>query len=498
MRTNITKLAVALGLATLTTATAFAGGPIAIYDPATKTPYTWPQGVTVPVYTDLGALGPLSNEQANGMVSYALSQWSGVPTSSLTSTIAGDLTAAGLPEITASNVDQVLFTWNGGGIHVIYDADGSIIESLFGSPYGINGITFIEYVAADSPTILEATVILNGFQVPDWIPADEAAPMFAGVVTHELGHAFGLAHSQTNGQVAFYYDNWPGPAGCGTPYAGYPSASEIETMYPFTNVTSSGQPQSTVDIKDDVSTVSDLYPEAGWPAAYPAIAGTISLPDRRGGPYTGANVIARNIDNPWTDAISAISGDHTQGLAGPDGTYAFHGLTAGASYAVYVDGIVAGNFSTPIRSVLPGPEEYFNGASESWDGRTDDRCAFTGVTPAVGSSTVADIAFNRVKGAPEFTPIDLPNSTITELSGNGAAGVGVWDGGVFRWTSAGYELIGGDWRSPQAGISHDGLQIAASVADESGIQNAGLWSAATGWQSLGVPPRYAVRCRSCR
>ena len=156
MRTNIKTLAVACGLAALTTATAFAGGPIAIYDPATKTPYTWPQGVTVPVYTDLGTLGPLSNEQANGMVSYALSQWSGVPTASLTSTIAGDLTAAGLPEINASNIDQVLFTWNGGGIHVFYDADGSIIESLFGSPYGINGITFIQ--DADDPAIFEPLI----------------------------------------------------------------------------------------------------------------------------------------------------------------------------------------------------------------------------------------------------------------------------------------------------------------------------------------------------
>ena len=149
---------------------------------------------------------------------------------------------------------------------------------------------------------------------------------------------------------------------------------------------------------------------------------------------------------------------------------------------------MAGNFSTPIRTVLPGPEEYWNGAQESWDGRKDDRCAFSTITPVAGSPAVANISFNSVKGAPVFIPIDLPNSTITELSGNGAAGVGVWGGGIFRWTPAGIEDIGGDLQAPQAGISRDGLQIAASVMDQYGVQTAGLWSAATGWQSLGALP----------
>ena len=480
-------------VATAAASTVFAGGPLYIHDPASRVPNAWPAGTTS-VYVDLGPLGVLGNDQADTMVAAAIGQWNDVPTSSFHGAIAGDLSAIGLPDIDASNVFDVLGPWNGGGIHFVYDADGSIHELLFGFS-GVLGFTLIEYVDEDSPAILEATVVLNGSRIPDWTTVEEAAAQYAGVVTHEFGHAINLAHSQTNGQLYFFWEGYMGPEGCGDPYAQFPDASQLETMYPFIQL---GQPSievSTVDFLDDVSTVSNLYPDAGWPQAYPTIRGTIRVPGH--GPhtaeFTGANVIARNVADPFGDSISALSGDYSQGDAGPDGSYTFNGLTPGASYSLYVDGIWAGAFSTPFRTVLPGPEEYFNGTLESGNGITDDRCAASAIPVSAGSPYVADVTFNRVKGAPVFRPIELPNSSVADVSGDGGVVVGTWAGGLFRWTPEGdYELIGGSPYSPSPGISEDGQTIVGDIVDSTTwgqeVDVAAVWQGGTSWAPIGTVP----------
>jgi uncharacterized membrane protein len=491
-RTSVRTLALLAAVAGAALTSAFAGGPLALFDPATKTPYAWP-GANAPVYTDLGPLGQLTQGQADAMTSFSIGQWNAVPTSSFTGTIAGDFATIGLPDIDASNVGLVLGPWNGGGVHIIYDADGSITDSIFGPYSGVLGFTTIEYVSDNRPDILEVTIILNGSQVPEPpTPADVAAAQYAGILTHEFGHAINLAHSQTNGQIVLYYEPWTGPAGCATPYAGGPGPDDIDTMYPFANVSQTGSAESTVDVVDDMSALSDIYPGAGWPNAYPSIRGTIYASPRvnasKKSPVAGVNVIARNVANPWKDAISAISGDFTQGQAGADGTYAFHGLTPGASYVVYVDGVLYGAFSTPNPTVLPGPEEYWNGAAESGDGVADDRCAWTATTGAAGGGTVADVIFNKVKGAPEFIPIDLPNSSIGDLSGDGQVAIGYSDIGLIRWTPAKTDIIGGDYRSPTMAISHDGQTLVASTSDADGNVVAGIWAGGQNWQGLGGLP----------
>lgn len=471
----------------------FAGGPLYIQDPATGTPYAWPGGRAM-VYTDLGALGILSNGEADAMTAFSWEQWNQVPTATFQATMAGDFASIGLPDIDASNIFDVLGPWNGGGIHVVYDADGSIIESLFGYAYGVLGFTIIEYVDDDGPAILEATVVLNGLAVPEWLPPAEAAAAFAGIGTHEFGHALNLAHSQTNGQLVFGFDVNPltyepntGAAGCPAPYTGGPDVSQIETMYPFASVEYSGPAQSTVDVLDDVAAISDLYPVAGWPAARPAIAGTVYWPDGTS-QYTGANVIARNIADPWVDAISALSGDFSQGAAGPDGRYAFHGLTPGARYAVYLDGILAGAFSTPIRTVLPGPEEYWN-TTESNNGLTDPRCTVTPIAGATGAPRLANLKFNQIPGAPLFTPIELPNSSTTGLSADGGVAVGVSGYGVWRWTpTTGVQMIGGAPWSIKPDVSENGRNIVAEAFREDGLEVAGLWQGGQQWLELGGLP----------
>lgn len=489
---SLRSLAVALALVVAAGTAAFAGGPLRIYDPATRTPFSWQDGL-VNVYTDLGLLGPMSNTTADGWVQFGVNEWNNVPTSSFTATLAGDFSAIGLPDITKDNALSVLTAWNGGGLHIVYDTDGTIMQNVLGLPTSVLGVTFVEWIYSDEPHYAEMWIVMNGKSFPT---ADPTGTRVAGVFTHELGHAFGLAHSQTNGQIIYNFDPATGPVGCSTPWAGTPAKETIETMHPLINISASGtgQVMSTVDRLDDRAALSNLYPEAGWPGNYATITGKVQVatipPVGNGGhlsEHTGTNVIARNVANPFGDAISALSGDTTQGKAGADGLYTFNGLTPGADYLVYLDGIVVGAFSTPIWVILPGPEEWYNGSGESGNGETDLRCEFTPVTAS--GTTTADVTYNKVKGAPKF--IEIPYfQNLFNLSPDGQIGSGgTPNGHAFRWTpDGGAEDLGGFMSAGQVGMSDDGLHFAATSKDPNNRNVAAVWAGGTTWNLLGALP----------
>jgi hypothetical protein len=262
---------------------ALAGGPNAVYDYANRIPYAWTlsswPGGQVPIYTDLGSLGILTNAQANGLVANAASQWSSVPTSSFRSVVAGDFSAIGLGDVNSYNIASVIGSFNGGGIHVVYDNDGAILANYFGvPPTAVLGITDIEWVANGSPEVLEAWMVLSG---PGVRAEDPSGIGFAGVVTHEMGHALNLAHTQANGAAlpSTYLDS-PQPTGCGAPWTGEPDDSQGETMYPYITPEpgSTGESMATVEHLDDSRRLSDLYPGPGWPANKGTIRGEILTP----------------------------------------------------------------------------------------------------------------------------------------------------------------------------------------------------------------------------
>ena len=430
-----------LGLSTLA-APALAGGPLAIVPtPHGMQPARW-EG-TVKVYTDLGTLGVVDNALANQLVRNALQQWSAVPTSSFRAEVVGTVAAIGLGDITGSNAGSIIGADNGGGIHVIYDADGTVLADYMGVGYGVLGIATPEFLAAEGSTrIVEGWAIITaqGEGVEEVVTG---APL-AGVITHEFGHAIGLAHTQTNG---LYFRNQPieawgvpagtekaGPDQCSSTIAAYPTMEQVETMFPFIDPypfspTYNSPGMATVNVADDKSALSSLYPARDYRRKTGTIAGRVVAKDGVS-QITGVNVIARNVADPF-DAISRISGDRTQGMVGPDGTFEITGLVPGVKYVIYIDQIGAGGFSTP-KAILLGPEEYWNFA-ESGDATFDDACASTKVVLDGGQTRYIRIAMNGIDRAPTFT--HLPYSLPLDLSENGQRVIGLY--GPFQspyWT----------------------------------------------------------------
>ena len=478
---------------------AHAGGPLVILPTAQGLkPARW-HG-TVPVYVDLGGLGLVGHAQAVQLVQNAVQQWSSVPTSNFRASIVGTTGDLGLGDITGENAGSVIGADNGGGIHVIFDSDGTVLSDFFGVGAGVLGIATPEFAEVGSTRIVEGWVVITG--EGEGVEEPVTGAPLAGIVTHELGHAIGLAHSQTNG---LYFRNQPipawglpagveraGPDLCPTNFSAYPSADQVETMYPFidpypSSPTYNSPGMATVNVADDWAALSSLYPVPGYRQSTGRISGRVLAHDGET-PLTGVNVIVRNTTSRF-DAISRISGDRTQGLAGPDGSFEITGLTPGVPYVLYVDQLGPGGFSTP-KAILLAPEENWN-ANESGDATIDNPCNASKFVLAAGETRQVQITLNGVEGAPAFTY--LPYSLPSDLSDNGNRIVGVYgpfESPFWIWNATqGMRNVGGT--GFLGAISGDGRVLGGSLAfpveTEFGTVNqerAALWTRQGGWESI--------------
>src|SRR5215218_5901725 len=478
-----------------------AAGPLNLWNAGI--PYRWDVSTPVKIYTDNGPFEIISAADgtavpgpvADQAVAFAANQWSSVPTSSFRAEVAGNFASIGLPDVKdAATAALVIGAENGGGMHVIYDAElsttrgqGKIMKDFFGAPPNVLGIASPEIADEATGTIIEGWMIINSQQ--RWV-GDDQLKNFAGIFTHEMGHAINLAHSQTNGAI-FFSNDTRGPKSCGTtlPYATVVVKNDVETMYPFANirpVTGNGVELSTIEQADDKASISNLYPAAGYSESTGSIKGRILRTDGETG-ITGVNVIARNVDNPYKDAVSAMAGDYIRAEAGNDGSFTINGLTAGARYAVYTDLIVQGGFPTKQPLYVPEGEEFYNGVNESGNGITDDRCQMEPITAVAGSATTADITLNSVNGAPKFTPM-YPGAYARSVSSDGrVVGGGADPGGTFRWTAdGGYQILNQTFGSDSR-MSSDGLSFVSNTLAPNGKNIASVLTLGSAWQQLPLP-----------
>ena len=496
MGTTTLRWLSALAATATTCIAAHAAGVLYTTDkPGDPQPLRWDTSKTIPVYTDLGVftydvdgVTPfITNKRAREMVAFAVGQWSQVATSSLRAYVAGSF--AQVPsigvDITADNVDKVYGKFNGGGMHVVFDTDGRILEEYFGVPRdAVLGIAFPEW-AEDTDgdgyedTITEATALMNGWAVGI---EDTQGIRFTGIMTHEFGHALNLSHSQVNGPMAFFSypgrEYFPGVPGCVAALHA-PGASDtpmafanVETMFPYINPYSDvGREMSTVDMPDDIAAISNLYPTPGYRAGTASISGQLRLKNGHT-PYSGINVIARNLADPLRDAVSAMSGDMTQGKVGPDGRFKITNLKPGKSYVLYIEEIVAGGYPTQPR-MLVSEAEYWN-VAESADPATDKACDATPIVAQTGPATKANLIFNGYKDGVQYFPVT--DGYLTDLSKNGDRAAGVYGGTQFIWDAkTGIEVLPPEILASNGSMTRFGRRILVNAdLDKNGISSAAL------------------------
>lgn len=414
------SLVLVAGLCAIISTSAYAGGPLLVGGPnhgIDGAPFTWASGVVTYRVDGGNFTNGVSNATGIARVQSMFSTWTSVPTASITATNLGPIQATGAfadgDVSTVAEFNAVSGSCDAGvQSPIIFDANGSIFDTLVGDP-GVIG--FAGPCATDNNGhIVTAIAMMNGsFQdgINNSSNFEITSAMFDEALTHEIGHFLGLDHSQINVSML------NNPA-CGTDaHAGMP------LMFPYIVCnarTSYGLPKLS---QDDMAWISRLYPGPSFNSTYGVIKGTVYFSDGITG-VQGLNVIARSTTDLKRTATSAVSGLFLTGNFGQP----FTGTNTGGSpfgsrnpiYEGYYELIVpAGTYRVEVESIDPAfsfgssvgplPVPVPNpGVNEFWDAQesaNDDVENFTPITVSPGATVSGkDIILNGTQ--PRFDVLE--------------------------------------------------------------------------------------------
>ncbi len=318
---------------TLVPATAIAGGPKYVagssyFNPAVMgQPLRWARG-QVNYFVDQGPLNSaVSNRQATAMVDAAAALWSSVPTAAVTLVNKGQLNEdvnganiAGTNQSITAPADVTPQAANY-PVAVIYDADGSVLDTLFGTDFSdpancqnTSVTVWMDNINPDA-TIAHGILLLNGRCATN--------PNLLAMMSYELERAFGrilnLDYAQVN--PGSHYD------GVSDRTEGWP------VMQPLSGVCGAAGGVCIPDPGhlrfDDIAALNRIYPVtssnlASFPGKVLTAENTISIDGkltfRAGTGMQGVNVVARPLDpngNPLYEyTVAFVSGGYFSGNHG--------------------------------------------------------------------------------------------------------------------------------------------------------------------------------------
>ena len=283
-------------------------------------PVRWAAG-QVNYYVDQGPLsGTVSNAQATAMVDAAAALWSAAPTAGVTLTDKGPLNedvSGGNIQVNSSNQitepADITPAASNYPVAVVYDADGSVINAIFGAKASqpdacqTNGVfVWLDNFNTDA-TFAHGVILLNGLCATN----SDLLQMMSFELERAFGRILGLDFSQVNPEALT-----TGEAG-GT--LGWPVMQPMSGSCGATG--GACIPNPTVLRWDDIAALNRLYPItaanlAGFPGKELTAANTISIQGTvsflTGSGMQGVNVVARPLDasgNPlYQYTVTAVSG----------------------------------------------------------------------------------------------------------------------------------------------------------------------------------------------
>jgi hypothetical protein len=308
---------------------AHAGGPRYIagtsyFDPGViGQPVHWARG-QVNYYVDQGPLNDdVSNQQATAMVDAAAALWSAVPTAGVTLTDKGQLNE----DVSGSNIvvnsigqftqpADVAFSVTSYPLAVIFDADGSVADAVFGAAASDpascqnSGVQVWMDNVNPNATFAHAVILLNGRCATN----ANLLEMMSFELERAFGRVLGLDYSQVNPGASGDANGWP-------------------VMQPLSGACGwfGGRciPNPTVLRYDDIAALNRIYPIteqnlASFPGRQLTAANTVSIQGtiafRTGTGMQGVNVVARPLDadgNPlFQYTVSFVSGAYFSGNHG--------------------------------------------------------------------------------------------------------------------------------------------------------------------------------------
>ncbi len=283
-------------------------------------PIHWADG-QVSYFVDQGPLsGSVTNQQATAMVDAAAALWSAVPTAGVTLTDVGplneDVNGSNIAVNTSGQITapaDVTPAATNYPLAIIYDADGSVINAVFGATASQpdacqnNGVyVWMDNLNPDA-TVAHAVIVLNGLCATN----SAMLQMISFELERAFGRVLGLDYAQvnpgaaTNGEAGGM-QGWP----IMEPLSGACGASGGACI-----------PNPTVLRYDDIAALNRIYPItaanlASFPGKQVTAANTISIQGsitfRTGYGMQGVNVVARPLDadgNPlYQYTVTAVTG----------------------------------------------------------------------------------------------------------------------------------------------------------------------------------------------